>query len=99
MLEQNDIYRAAGMNEVCSYPRFIFKDGLLIKKEPYKPSKDMEEMSKRQTPFRLWLRQNHPEVMDKLLDFDGNFIFNRENGVLMRDIAIERGKIEYKTIN
>lgn len=92
LLERNDIFRAAGIDEVRRFPRFIFKDGLLIKKEPYKPSKDMEELSRRQAPFQLWVRKNHPEAIEKFLDSEGNFIFSRENGVLIRSLAIEWGK-------
>ncbi len=82
LFEQNEILFAIGMEGVHHYPRFIFKDGLVINKEPWKKSPDVQEMNRLAQPRRDWIRENHPEVVQKFFNLDGNFIFNRENGEL-----------------
>ena len=89
LLEINDIFIAVGMREVRRFPRFIFKAGLLKKKEPWKPSTDMTEVMRRQIPLRKWIRENHPAAIEQFLDSNGDFIFSKENGVLMRKLALE----------
>lgn len=89
LVERSDEIRAVGMHEVHHYPRFVYEKGLLKRKEPWKLSPDAGEASRRVAPLRRWIRENHPEAIEKLLDSKGNFIFNKDNGALMRDLANE----------
>jgi hypothetical protein len=82
LYETNDIITAVGMKGVTQFPRFIFKNGLLYRKEAWKKSRDIQELNQRSKPRREWVKLNHPEVFDKFFDSEGNFIFNEENGEL-----------------
>ncbi len=87
--ERSDLIRAVGMEEVRHYVRFVFENGLLKKKEPWKKSLDAEEGARRRAPFIRWIREKHPEVVDQLAAKENKFIFSKENGVLMRKLANE----------
>ncbi len=89
LVERSDELRAVGMDEVRHYPRFIFADGQVVKKEPWKMSPDPREASRLRVPLRQWIRESHPEALDELLDSDGQFVFSVESGALLRELANE----------
>jgi hypothetical protein len=89
LLERNAIITALGMKEIKHYPRFIFKNGLVYKKEAWKVSSDMQELSRRNKPRREWIQENHPEAVQKFFDSEGNFIFNKANGELQIKLTRE----------
>jgi uncharacterized protein (TIGR02246 family) len=90
LIERNDINDALGTNGMYHYPRFIFKDGLVIKKEPWKrgdqSSKDDKKILE---AFRMWVREERPNERAKFIDPDGNFVFSRESGIIMSRLAKE----------
>jgi hypothetical protein len=87
--ERNGILTAMSMEGVKHYPRFIFKNGLLIKKEAWKPSPDIQTMNQRSQPRRNWIKINHPEIFQKFFDSTGNFVWSEENGKLQIQMARE----------
>lgn len=89
LFEQNGILTAMDMEGVKGYPRFIFKNGLLYKKELWKPSPDIPTMLQRSQPRRNWIKNNHPEIFQKFFDQKGNFIWSEENGKLQIQMAEE----------
>lgn len=93
LVERNELLSAIGMERIRHYPRFIFKDGLVFRKESWKKSPDIPEMNRRAKPKRDWISENHPEVIQKFFDSDGNFIFNRENGKLAIKMTREWKKL------
>jgi Amidohydrolase family len=89
LIERNEILSATGMERIRLYPRFVFKDGLIYKKETWKVSPDVQEMIRRAQAMRKWMQETHPEIVAELIDSDGNFIFNRKNGELNLQMALE----------
>jgi hypothetical protein len=89
LFERNGILTAMDMEGVKGYPRFIFKNGLLIKKEVWKPSPDIKKMNQRSQPRRNWIKINHPEIFQKFFDSTGNFVWSEENGKLQIQMAKE----------
>lgn len=87
LTERNDLVRAVGMSEVRSYPRYVFEDGLLIRKEPWRASKDLVELQARVEPLRRWIRTHHPEALEILLSEPGRFRFSEASGALMLRLA------------
>lgn len=82
LVETNELSKAFGMNEVHQFPRFIFKDGLVHRKELWKRSTDKRELSRRVKPFQKWIRKTHPEAMKTFFNSGKKFIHNRETGQL-----------------
>jgi hypothetical protein len=87
LIETNEVVRAVGMTEVRSYPRFEFENGQLKRKagswRDSPPEYSMVELNRRKAPLRRWIRDTHPEAMQKLMDSEGNFVFSQDNGALM----------------
>ena len=82
LVEKNELTKTFGMYEVRQFPRFIFKDGLVHKKELWKRSTDKRELSRRVKPFQKWIRKNHPEAMKMFFNSEKKFIHSRETGKL-----------------
>jgi hypothetical protein len=74
---------------VHHYPRFIFEDGKVRRKEPWQPSSDMAEVNVRMQPLRNWIRQEHPEALEILMDGSGALVFRQEGGELMKVLDLE----------
>jgi ketosteroid isomerase-like protein len=89
LIERSDLIRAAGMKELRHYPRFVFENGLVKRKESWKDSSDLKELRSRTAPLLEWIRKKHPEALAKLADSGGNAIYNQENGALARKLANE----------
>ena len=85
--EKNEVITAVGMTRIRTFPRFIFKDGLVYKKEEWKPSTDREEYNERAQPMRSWIRTEHPEAIKRLFNSKGNWVFSSKNGQLMVQLA------------
>lgn len=95
LAEVNDILTALGINSIVHYPRLVFKDGLVVRKDQWKPNTMMpEEASPNLGRFQQWIQDNKPDAIDRLFDQDGNFIFSRENGELMASLAREYSERE-----
>ena len=89
LVERNQILAVIGMESIRLYPRFVFKNGLVYRKESWKTSPDIQEMNRLARPLRDWKKEVHPEIVNAIFDTDGNFIFNRENGELNVQMALE----------
>ena len=89
LVEKNEIAKVFGMDSVRHFPRFIFRDGLLLKRESWKTSADFEELNRRRKPFHIWVNTTHPEAMKTFFDPEKNFIFSRENGQLYVQLVRE----------
>ena len=96
LIETNEISKTFGMNEVRQFPRFIFKDGLVHRKELWKRSTDKRELSRRVKPFHGWIRKKLPGVMKTFFNSEKKFIHSRETGQLylqlLREWREETGK-------
>jgi len=66
LIERNDATRAYGPDSLVQYARKVFRDGLMWRKEPWRPSPDMAEFNRRGAPFRAWIRVEHPEAYEVL---------------------------------
>ncbi len=87
--ERSPIISSVGMECIKQFPRFIFQNGKLIKKEPWKISSDLAKLNQLSAPKRKWIRENYPDVIKQLIDANGNFIFSEENGKLMAQMSKE----------
>ena len=67
--------------------RFVFENGLVVSKGPRRPPEGVQERERRAAPFRLWVREAHPEAIGRLMDGRGTFRFSRENGELMLELT------------
>lgn len=93
LIETNEIIRAVGMAEVRHYVRFEFENGQLKRKAAGSKRPPVEysaaELNRRKAPLRRWIRDTHPEAMRDLMDSEGNFVFNLDNGALMLSLTRE----------
>jgi hypothetical protein len=89
LIERNDLIRAVGMAEVRGFPRYVFEDGLLVRKEPWRASEDLAELQARTDPLRRWIRTHHPEALEILVHEPGRLRFSRASGELMARLARE----------
>ncbi len=95
LIERNDGTRAHGPDSLIHYARYVFHDGLVIKKEPWAPSPSMAEFNRRAQPFRAWVRNELPEALSVILDSTGTPQWTREAvdmTHLMRNEWVEAGK-------
>jgi uncharacterized protein (TIGR02246 family) len=88
--ERSDVLDALEISALIHYPRFTFKDGLVIRKEPWKKDKERSENDKRIfEAFRKWVREEKPEERSRLINPDGKLIYSRESGLMMSRLAKE----------
>jgi hypothetical protein len=80
LIERNDAMRWVGLDSVVHYPRYVFKDGLVILKEARKPAPLMQELIHRWQPYWQWVGKAHPEAEAVLLDSLGRGRWDRAAG-------------------
>jgi steroid delta-isomerase-like uncharacterized protein len=99
LMERSDVSDSLGISALIHYPRFTFKDGLVIRKEAWKKDKKRSEHDKRiYEAYRKWIREEKPEERAKFIDPDGRLIFSRESGLIMARLAKEwRKKEDHKS--
>ena len=85
--ERNEIITAIEMEKIRTFPRYVFKDGLVREKEMWKLSKDREEYHRLAQPMRSWISSEHPEAIERLFDSENKWVFSRGNGELMVQLA------------
>ena len=89
LFERGEVLRAIGMEVLRHYPRFVFQDGRVKRKEPWKPSPDLAQVDQLMQPLRQWIREEHPEAISVIRDEAGVFVFSREVGELMLELTRE----------
>jgi ketosteroid isomerase-like protein len=95
IVERNDATRAYGPDSLVHYARYVFKDGLVTKKEPWRRSNALSELNRHAQPFRSWLRSTHPEAMAVILDSTGTPRWTPEAADKvreMREVWVAAGK-------
>jgi hypothetical protein len=90
LIERNDATRAYGPDSLVHFSRKVFRDGLLWRQEPWRPSPNMAEFERRAAPFRAWIRAVHPEAYEFLRpDSTRGVPFGLERGQLVSKLLSE----------
>ncbi len=90
LTERNCLTRAVGVREMHHYPRFVFENGLVKRKESWKDSPNLRELAPRQMELLMkWLREKHPDDLAKLSDSHRKGIYSQETGALTCKLANE----------
>lgn len=71
LIERNDATRAEGPDSLVHYPRYVFRDGLVILKEAWRRDPGLAESNRHSAPFRAWVRDTHPDALAIILDSTG----------------------------
>ncbi|NIR46807.1 MAG: nuclear transport factor 2 family protein [Gemmatimonadetes bacterium] len=71
LVERSDATRAYGPDSLITHARYVFEEGLVVKKEPWAPSPSLMELNGRSEPFRRWVREQHPEALAVIVDSTG----------------------------
>jgi hypothetical protein len=82
LLETNDVITALGIERLNHFPRFIIKDGLILKKLSRKPPLEFKAFADSVSAFANWLRSNSPDIYEKIWPGD-EFNFSEETGRIM----------------
>jgi len=83
-----------GIPPIVHYPRFVFRDGLLVRKEPSRLSDFSAAGDSIQKSFRQWIKGTHPEALAQLQKPNGRFNHSRATGELLLRLAREWKKNE-----
>jgi len=83
LLEKNDVLTVLKIDELRHFPRFIFKEGLILEKASRKTYARAQELEEQIAAFREWLGENHPDDLARLEAPDGSLIYSSDNGYLV----------------
>jgi hypothetical protein len=76
VVERNDQLSAVGIDGWRHYARYVFDHaGRVVRKEPWAVSPDDAEVARRIRPFRLWVREHHPDAIPDFEDVTDVFGF------------------------
>ncbi len=89
LTERNCVIRAAGVKELHWYPRFVFENGLVKRKELWKESQTLKQFAPQWELLRNWIRKKYPDDFAKLSDAQGNVVYSQETGALTCKLANE----------
>lgn len=90
VVETNDWLDAAGLSEnryVSSV--FTFENGLITRISAILSPESAQALGQTLQAFVPWIAQNHPEAMPQLFTAENQFIYSRENGVLVVSLLRE----------
>ena len=87
--EANQIMDTLGMPSLIHYVRFVFRDGLLVRKEPVHPDIVPPAADSIAQPWHRWIRSAHPEVWTQIMKPDGRVNFSRQTGELLLRLSRE----------
>lgn len=87
MIETSDIVRACGLEEIRHYPRLIFENGLLVRKESVRGIPNLRLYSEQLSLLRIWISDRRPDVLEQITDPRGGYRFTRRSGELMALMA------------
>lgn len=60
LIERNDNLKALGLDSLVHYARYVFRNSLMYRKEPWKNQSGDHEFSTRTMKFRSWAGKAHP---------------------------------------
>jgi hypothetical protein len=89
LIERTDFTRAHGPESTIHYVRFVFQNGMVVSKSRTRPDPQTDEFMSRTIPFRQWVRQTHPEAVEKLTSAPRVLIITKESGVLTAELLAE----------
>lgn len=78
LVERNDATRTYGPDSLVHYPRFVFRNGLVMVKETWKRDTSFAALNRHAEPFHTWVRETHPEAMPVILDSTGTPRWSRQ---------------------
>ncbi len=89
-IERNDFLKAAGINELYYASEVItFKNGVIQKISATLSSGSAKAQEEFTQPFILWVKENRPEELAKVMSPDGKYKWGRESAVIMVKLAGE----------
>jgi len=89
-IERNDFLKAAGINELYYASEVItFKNGLIQKISANLSSASATAQDEFTQPFILWVKENRPEELAKVMSSDGKYKWGRESALIMVKLAGE----------
>ena len=89
LIERSELHQSLGIKVMRRYPRFVFRDGLLVERSSWKPSPDVRKLEMQMAGFHSWVRAYHPDKARRLGDPKRPFIYSRETGRMVRELAKE----------
>lgn len=90
VVETNDWLDAAGLSENrYTSSVFTFEDGLITNISATLSPESAQALGQVLQAFTPWIAQNHPEAMPTLFTSENQFIYSRENGVLVVSLLRE----------
>lgn len=66
IIERNDVTKAFDVDGIVHYARYVFRNGLMLRKEPWKEPKSDPTFAENFKKFRGWVRETYPEELNKL---------------------------------
>jgi ketosteroid isomerase-like protein len=89
LIERNDATRAYGPDSLVHYARYVFRDGLMWRKEAYRLSESIPDFRRRGEPFRAWVSGVYPDRARRLFDDEGADLFGVERSRLLSQLLTE----------
>ncbi|UCG53363.1 MAG: nuclear transport factor 2 family protein [Candidatus Latescibacterota bacterium] len=89
LVEKNELLEALRVYELRHYPRLIFENGLLQRREITRDTPHLREYAEQLSILRSWIRRNRPDVYEKIVTPKGAYRITREAGELL----VQMGKI------
>lgn len=66
LIERNDVTRAFGVDGLVHYARYVFRNGLMYRKEPWKEPMSNSRFTENLKKFRAWMGEEHPGELIEL---------------------------------
>jgi hypothetical protein len=87
--EHNRVLMTLGIHELRHHARFVFRNGLIVLKQPSRPADETRAMVDSVSAFASWLYAERPEDYRRIWDEAGKFNYSEATGVLMLGLAGE----------
>jgi hypothetical protein len=87
--ELNEYMDTLRMPPVTHYVRFVFRDGLLVRKEPVRPDLVPHAVDSIDQRWIQWIQTAHPEAWAQIMKPNGHINFSRQTGELLIRLAHE----------
>jgi hypothetical protein len=83
MAEHNRVLMALGIHELVHHTRFVFRDGLIVRKEEIRQPGGIEAFADSVASFANWLYVEEPEAYDRIWGPGGKFVYSQSTAELM----------------